>query len=1037
MSIKLKAIELDSFRAYKDEQIFDFTNENGEIVNLVVIFAPNGFGKTSLLDAVEWGLSKEINRFSNNEVLKKITKKEKEVILKNRDSNKPYGIVKFVDDKDNTLVLNTKVRGRKYKSDYNEGVVIDESSELRVLRESLLSKDNILSHDKIDSFLLSSSGADRYEALSKFWDYSNDTQNYKTTYSLWNEIKKEVSDKNSNLKKINSNIKDIYIPMNDINLTINKINSFEIDNIQLNYISKELTKLELHEIFKTVINKKNGLSKKENEIRLEYNYINQLHNSFTVYQQQVKLHFELENKLKELDNNIKKINFSKILDEQNIILHKEYNNIIKNLEMINELKQKAIYFAKTNLSIVEKKEATIQNDKKIIDLKNINNQLSYRILEIQSKNEKNKKDFTNFIQEGKGVNQKLNQLKKLGVTLEKSEKRIARLIDVINKRTENLQDIKGKINEIDSLLISDETLINYEFKNNKYREMVDFLKEYILSLDIKRKQRKKKKEEYDQFGKLNDDLNDIRKLGRHFIQSSEKSECPLCSTVFPDVRDLIICIDKNIENVFNLKLIHEEIQELDRNIENQYSEYNNIYNLLKNKLKEELKETQEKNKIESQKLIRVNLNYESMVRQVTIIKEQLEELKLYFINHNPSFNNEDFDKDAEIIKENFLKIIKEKEELINIEQQQLNEYNELLNKNKELILSLEKQNIKNTSLTKSLELESDYQAIIQYLGILGISFGYDEIFEKENDLKEQLDLLEKKRAKVQLSIQENQFNQEDKELYELQVIFQNIKDEDNKCIEFIERYVENYKNYLKSTEVSETDLITKLNNINKDLELINELISYFDTLHEKLQYTGEVLENSGKVKERNDLIKYITELNKVETKINKLLKDSQKIIVEKINRAFNLNVINKIYSRIEPHPELKFMEIIPNFIDDKPSLEIYAPMGEERKDNPIIFFSSAQLDILSLSIFFAKALMEPEPILNTIFMDDPIHHMDSVNVLSFIDLLRTITLDFDRQIVLTTHNESLFRLIEKKMDPSFCNSKFIQLDSYGQINQSK
>lgn len=110
-------------------------------------------------------------------------------------------------------------------------------------------------------------------------------------------------------------------------------------------------------------------------------------------------------------------------------------------------------------------------------------------------------------------------------------------------------------------------------------------------------------------------------------------------------------------------------------------------------------------------------------------------------------------------------------------------------------------------------------------------------------------------------------------------------------------------------------------------------------------------------------------------------------------------------------------------------------MSGERKDNPIIFFSSAQLDILSLTIFFAKALMESEPKLNTIFIDDPVHHMDSVNVLSFIDLLRTITSDFDRQIVITTHNENLFRLIEQKINPSYCNSKFIQLDSHGKVKK--
>lgn len=77
--------------------------------------------------------------------------------------------------------------------------------------------------------------------------------------------------------------------------------------------------------------------------------------------------------------------------------------------------------------------------------------------------------------------------------------------------------------------------------------------------------------------------------------------------------------------------------------------------------------------------------------------------------------------------------------------------------------------------------------------------------------------------------------------------------------------------------------------------------------------------------------------------------------------------------------------------------------------------------------------MEQDPVLNTIFMDDPVHHMDSINILSFIDLLRTFSLELDRQIIITTHNENLFKLIEQKVDSQYCNSKFIQLDSHGKI----
>lgn len=46
--MKFKSIEIEAFRGYNKSQIFDFTVEE-EIMNLIVIYAPNGFGKTSFL----------------------------------------------------------------------------------------------------------------------------------------------------------------------------------------------------------------------------------------------------------------------------------------------------------------------------------------------------------------------------------------------------------------------------------------------------------------------------------------------------------------------------------------------------------------------------------------------------------------------------------------------------------------------------------------------------------------------------------------------------------------------------------------------------------------------------------------------------------------------------------------------------------------------------------------------------------------------------------------------------------------------------
>ena len=53
MNKKIKEIDIKAFRAYKDEQKFDLMNKrSGRVADLVAIYAPNGYGKTSFFDAI-------------------------------------------------------------------------------------------------------------------------------------------------------------------------------------------------------------------------------------------------------------------------------------------------------------------------------------------------------------------------------------------------------------------------------------------------------------------------------------------------------------------------------------------------------------------------------------------------------------------------------------------------------------------------------------------------------------------------------------------------------------------------------------------------------------------------------------------------------------------------------------------------------------------------------------------------------------------------------------------------------------------------
>ena len=157
-------------------------------------------------------------------------------------------------------------------------------------------------------------------------------------------------------------------------------------------------------------------------------------------------------------------------------------------------------------------------------------------------------------------------------------------------------------------------------------------------------------------------------------------------------------------------------------------------------------------------------------------------------------------------------------------------------------------------------------------------------------------------------------------------------------------------------------------------------------------------------------------------------------IVERTNEYFNSDIINQIYNKIDPHPTMKHIKFITS--KDKKGLKTHIYTyddSEEKMMSPVLYLSSAQVNILSLCIFLSKVLSEKNTTFNTIFMDDPIQHLDGINLLAFIDLLRTITTEMGRQIIISTHNEHFYELLKVKMDADYYPSKFIELSSAGVI----
>ncbi|HHA1263282.1 TPA: hypothetical protein ACOELY_003440, partial [Enterobacter kobei] len=56
-----------------------------------------------------------------------------------------------------------------------------------------------------------------------------------------------------------------------------------------------------------------------------------------------------------------------------------------------------------------------------------------------------------------------------------------------------------------------------------------------------------------------------------------------------------------------------------------------------------------------------------------------------------------------------------------------------------------------------------------------------------------------------------------------------------------------------------------------------------------------------------------------------------------------------------------------------------------------------------------------------------------INILSTIDLLRSICVQFDKQIIISTHDENFFALLQRKIPAQIFGSKFLQLEKFGVV----
>lgn len=1044
--MKFKKVEIQAFRAYDkaNEGTFDFARiEDGEYADFISLYAPNGFGKTSFYDAVEYGVTKNIHRFVKKQKFnqdtakseKNISSVEKQYILRNRYSEASLESFIKLTTTNTTDPLIRKINvpmkgGRDFKFDEKETI-------------NKHFKEVILSQEWIDAFLKEDKPEERYETFIEYFGDKKIDEYHKNLTNLIALNNKRIDTLIKELNGIQLELKfegdkDILKKVNE------KIISLNTRGEHLKEIDESYSETDAISLSNTISER---ISDIDFEIRKATEHIRYLDIFFAGNEEieGMTKYFESKGKIEQLDNQLKENNF--ILEKFD--KRKKCANEIDSIKKLNDelrtkkqslesLKNDFQEYERTLKEISSKRLENEELKKELSALTNTLNSLKQAESEntaYQSSLQKQISDLEktiseipklkeDFINTNLKIEDFQSKLPEVEAKISNSEKE-NRLLDIpLNNFNTAIQEISTGIypSIADEAYYENEEIID---KLVKIEKSIVNEKESLREINSKIKASENFQKEVEQF---------ISK-GSEIVNKSQASVCPLCEQQYETFSALASKISNN--------------------------------SILSSVLSNLLKERDDKNKSVNQLNEALKLNRE---RLVAAINKRLDDLKKKSASILDELKKERDSKLA-IIKEVelntktlndiVLKIngknieVFEKESKGTLEKLKL-EFDSFVLKNEELKKSLISESLKlENTKEKSSKILAELDNLnneVMYLRIIEFfKMNYPEIAISEKVLTDEITRITNNlilNADKELNLNKeieglnstlNAFSSEDvqkhnevveksKDFY-LKIIHsfeQEVKAKLN--IELKDYSIDSFSILIANKKEASKKEIEKYELVTKDYNLLTKF---------KENVTPFLKYEKAKVKEQDTKSKIEFLKNKVSTELDKELKNVSNYLTQQIDSFFYEGLINDLYRKIDPHPDYKKVIFKPDFSDAKPKLNVC--VYQDKEDEliiPNLYFSTAQLNILSLSIFLAKALNAKDDKgnpLDCIFIDDPIQSMDSINILSTIDLIRSIVVNHKKQIILSTHDENFHNLLKKKMPSNLFNSKFMELETFGKV----
>ncbi len=1000
---RLKNMEINNFRAYRGNHKFDLD------ADLIVLYGPNGFGKTSFFDAIDFVCTGSVGRFDERSVrdTERLTS-----VLKHLDSSKDDSFVKatiYIDDEEVLFERCMKDRTRAYIG-----------GDLKIRKRTLMELAGLSEKPpdlRIDNlarlFRATHLFGQEYQSLTpRFRDYSRlpeDTvsrmlafQDYveaiNKTSRVSEELKRQIKEKESEINFLRNSLKSKEVETEQLSKSAKIVENPEV----VSTIGKDIAEQIIREIDIQI-----QIPKEFNQeivrdwraliaaqivpITQNLEVIGTLEAKFP---ELVKYREKLRKKLseltqrKELLDRVNKDYYKKKgkLEESNEQVKKmflEEKNLSSKRESFNWLLQAKVDYKKL-------KEEIINEDKSYRDIQAKLLELLPKIEELKSENKVSEETIGKITSKIKILENSLRELNDF-------EKSVDDWLEAANRHKElkvYLQRIEQEVDNVkNELRIKKDKLNATVINRDKLRKHIDNLQQYQSELrtlldNIERhilnnicpvcRTQHKSREEL------------IEKL--KFQRGIQPKEIREALKLFEDVKAKINELKKYVSDVESkLKQSEQKVAEIQKellDIKGKIRTYEekaisldipitpeNLMNVIDSKKKKVL----EQMNIKRQELFAQKSKTKKLQGELTTLVNQRESLdqNLRTIKSRQNHLRSMIDQISSDASTRQVSLELEKEMI----QRELTTTNSIIG---DLHKQIEIQQTKNQNLQKEvgslLEKKNTLAKEIQELD--------KEIFDSKKYIEEMERLIN--RSKLNLDI----------DMDEILVLKKDFM-EKLSSLDSLQNEIINFEIALDAVETSAAlakiqqdieNIKKQHHDIEKGRDRLNAWMSYFDVIHKKL----ELLQNRA-------LKEYTKKYGPLTSTIQRRLRS-----------VYGFGDIG-----IRP---------------ENGGIAVRVEREGEKNISPSDYFSESQIQIVMLSLFLSATLTQTWSSFAPILLDDPVEHFDDLNAYSLLDLIRGLITEpsKQRQFIISTCEDRLFRLMRQKFSKMNGRVIFYVFESIGE-----